>query len=150
MKHDRSKPRLVAGWREWVALPHLGIESVKAKLDVGARTSALHAYDIEPFDEEGQERVRFKVHPVQGRDDIEVACVAPLVGRRSVKNSGGIVEARWVVRTSLRVGDQEWPIDITLTNRKRMRFRMLLGRAAMRGHLLVNPGRSFLIPLENS
>ncbi|MEZ4648367.1 MAG: RimK/LysX family protein [Candidatus Eisenbacteria bacterium] len=150
MKLNRPTQRPLAGWREWVALPDLGIESVKAKLDVGARTSALHAFDVEPFDEDAVEKVRFKVHPVQGRDDIEVRCVAPLVGKRSVKNSGGVVEVRWVVRTSLRVGAQEWPIDLTLTNRKRMRFRMLIGRAAMRGHLLVNPGRSFLIPLENS
>jgi len=146
MAKHRNPPKLVAGWREWVSLPGLGIDTIKAKLDVGARTSALHAYDIDAFEEEG--RVRFRVHPFQGRDDIEVACEADLVGRRLVKNSGGVVEARWVIRTPLRVGGVEWPIDITLTNRSPMRFRMLLGRAGMRRHLLVNPGRSFLIPSE--
>ena len=148
MAKDRRPPKLVAGWREWVSLPGLGIETIKAKLDVGARTSALHAYDIVPFEEEGRKRVRFRVHPFQGRDDLEVACEADLVGRRSVKNSGGVVEERWVIRTPIRMNGMEWPIDITLTNRSRMRFRMLLGRAAMRRHVLVNPGRSFLIPSE--
>lgn len=148
MAKDRHPPKLVAGWREWVSLPDLGIDTIKAKLDVGARTSALHAYDIVPFEEQGRKRVRFRVHPFQGRDDHEVLCEADLVGRRSIKNSGGVVEDRWVIRTSIRMGGVEWPIDITLTNRSRMRFRMLLGRAAMKRHLLVNPGRSFLIPSE--
>lgn len=146
MQRDVRIPALIAGWREWVGLPELGIDTIKAKLDVGARTSALHAVEVVPFDEDGRPRVRFTVHPHQGDRGRSVRCQADVVDRRAVKNSGGSVEERWVIRTPVRLGSREWPIEITLTDRADMRFRMLIGRAAMRGRLLVHPGRSYLLP----
>ncbi|MCP5352596.1 MAG: ATP-dependent zinc protease [Chromatiales bacterium] len=133
------------GWREWISLPELGIAQLKCKVDTGARTSALHTFRIEPFDDAGRQRVRFWVHPLQKRTDIEQVCVADVVDRRMVSDSGGHRELRYVVNTSLRIGPHEWPIELTLTDRDSMRFRMLLGRTAMRGRLLVDPERSYLI-----
>lgn len=133
----------VLGWREWVALPSLGIESIKAKIDTGARTSALHAYKITPFEEEGRRRVRFLVHPVQRHKRPEVECVADVVDERMVTSSSGHRERRFVIRTPLEVAGSTWPIEITLTDRDEMSFRMLLGRQALRRRVLIDPGRSF-------
>ena len=137
-------PKLEIGWREWIALPELGIPAIKAKTDTGARTSALHTYMIEPFIENGIERVRFGVHPLQRRDDIEVICVADIVDRREVTSTSGESEERYVIRTPLRMGDQEWPIEITLASRDKLNFRMLLGRTALREHTVIRPGSSYL------
>ncbi len=134
------------GWREWVALPELGITAIKAKIDTGARNSALHAFKVEKFEEDGRPRVRFSVHPLQGRKDKTIVCVADIVDERSVKNSGGHSEQRLVIRTLVAVGNKRpWPIEITLTNRSLMNFRMLLGRTALQGRLLVDPEASFLL-----
>ena len=131
------------GWREWVALPDLGTEAIKAKIDTGARTSALHAYRITPFEEDGRHRVRFAVHPVQRRRLPEIECIADMVGERMVTSSSGHRERRIVIRTPLEVGGRSWPIEITLTDRDEMSFRMLLGRQALRRRVLIDPGRSF-------
>jgi len=135
----------VLGWREWVALPRLGIPRIKAKVDTGARTSTLHALDIEHFEEEGRERVRFLVHPQHRSDELEVVCTADVVDRRGVRSSIGHRQHRVVIATTLALSPElVWPIEVTLTSRSDMRFRMLLGRTALRGHMLVDPGRSYL------
>jgi hypothetical protein len=134
----------IIGWREWLALPDLNIQAVKAKIDTGARTSALHTFGLEPFESGGILKVKFGVHPLQRRKDIEIQCVADVVDRRRVTSSDGQSEKRYVIRTAVALGKSSWPIELTLTNRKSMRFRMLLGRAAISEHLLVDPARSYL------
>ena len=136
----------VLGWEEWVALPELGLPAIKAKVDTGARTSALHAFYVEPFGPARTRKVRFGVHPVPRRDDIEVECIARMVDRREVRSSNGEREQRYVIETPIRIGEREWPIEMTLTDRGMMSYRMLLGRRAIGGNVLVNPSSSFLQP----
>lgn len=132
------------GWREWVAFPRLGIPAIKAKIDTGARTSALHAFELDTFTERGQDRVRFSIHPLQRRTDVVLTCEADVLDQRVVSDSGGHREQRYVIATPVCIGGQTWEIEVTLTDRDSMRFRMLLGRTAMQGRILVNPGASYL------
>ncbi len=147
MKTEKGvkKNKLVVGWREWVSLPDLNLHHIKAKIDTGARTSALHAFSVNGYSKKGVQRVKFLIHPYQNRMDIVKECDAPIIDKRMVSDSGGHKEQRYVILTTLVLGKEAWEIEMTLTNRDTMKFRMLLGRTAMKGKIVVDPGRSFLI-----
>ena len=136
----------ILGWEEWVALPELGLPAIKAKVDTGARTSALHAFFVESFGSARAPMVRFGVHPIPRRNDVEIVCSAPVVDQREIRSSNGEREQRYVIETPIRIGDREWPIEVTLTNRNAMSYRMLLGRQAIGGGVLVDPAASFRQP----
>lgn len=136
---------ITVGWREWVLLPDLGLPAIKAKIDTGARTSCLHAFSVEPFKKQGKDWVRFGIHPHQDDTETEVFCEAEVIDKRMVTDSGGHKEERFVINTRLMLADQHWPIEITLTNRDSMLFRMLLGRTAMGNRIIVRPNKSFLL-----
>ncbi len=142
------KEKLIVGWRETLSLPSLGIDKIKAKIDTGARTSCLHAFKVESFKKGEALWVRFWIHPIQRDFDLEVVCEAKVVDERIVRDSGGHEESRFVIETEVSLGGQRWPIEITLTNRENMAFRMLLGRTAMNGRIIVDPVESFLVPFE--
>lgn len=137
--------RRTVGWREWVSLPALGIDRIKAKFDSGARTSALHAANQEIYEEGGRTWVRFCAYPIQRDDETVVRCAAPVADRRWVTNSGGDRERRYVIATLLDIGGASWEVELTLTSRDQLGFRMLIGREAMRGRLVVDPARSFCL-----
>lgn len=141
--HVESTQLQTVGWREWLALPELGVPAIKAKLDTGARTSALHAVSQELFQRGGEEWVRFVVHPMRRRRDIAVEARAPVVDRRVVSDSSGRRRRRVYIRTLLSVNQVRWPIEISLTDRETMLFPMLLGRTAMAGRLVLDPGHSY-------
>ena len=132
------------GWREWCTLPEIGIPAIKAKVDTGAKTSALHAFQIDPFTQNGVAYVRFRVHPLQKTEQVEIECVAPVKDERIVSDSGGHKEMRYIIETPIQIGDKVWSIEMSLTNRDTMLFRMLLGRRAMENHALVDPSASYL------
>jgi hypothetical protein len=140
----RAKKKPMLGWREWISLPSLNIPWIKAKVDSGAKTSSIHAFLIEPFVEKGVPKVRFFVHPIQHRPDIQVECVAELVDHRVVSDSGGHRERRYVISVPVKVGELEYKIEITLANRDTMAFRMLLGRSALSPFLL-DTEKSFVL-----
>lgn len=143
-KRPARDPIPQIGWREWVALPQLGVARIKAKIDTGARTSALHAWNIEPFERDGTPWVRFSLHPLQRNNHIVIPCEAAVIDQRAVRNTGGKAEMRYVIRTGVTLGNVSWPIEVTLTNRDKMGFRLLLGRAAVKNRFLIHAGRSFL------
>ena len=133
----------VIGWREWVALPELGIRRIKVKVDTGARSSSLHAFDIEEFERDNEKYVRFQIHPVQRKDTEQVAAEAKVLEYRSVRSSSGKASVRPVILTTVAWMGAAWEVELTLANRDQMGFRMLLGREAIRGRYLVDPGKSY-------
>ncbi|MEM9810868.1 MAG: 30S ribosomal protein S6--L-glutamate ligase [Pseudomonadota bacterium] len=142
---------LELGWEEWIGLPLLGLPAIKAKIDTGARTSALHAFSVEPFGPVGAQKVRFAVHPIPDRPEIEVYCSANLLDRREVTSSNGEVELRYTIETEIDINGQRWPIILTLSDREGMSFHMLLGRQALEsyphGEPIVTPTKSCVQPL---
>ena len=134
---------LVVGWREWVALPDLGVDAVKVKVDTGARSSSLHAFDMETFRRGRRDWVRFSIHPLQRSTAESVVAEAQILEYREIRSSGGQETRRPVIVTPVRFLDQTWDIELTLSTRDTMGFRMLLGREAVRHRFLVDPGRSF-------
>ena len=138
----------IAGWREWVALPELGIFRIKAKMDTGARTSCIHAFEVEPFERDGAKWVRFSVHPEQDNIEHIITCEAEVVDFRSVTDSGGHREMRYVIKTLIEFKNMRWPAEFTLTNRDTMKFRMLVGRTTMNGRLVIDPSLSYQLSIE--
>lgn len=137
-----EKPML--GWREWVALPDLGILQIKAKVDTGARSSAIHAYEIEPYEKKGAPWVMFAIHPLQRNTGISIECHAAVKDQRVVSDSGGHKQRRYVIETQVVIGQELITAEMTLTNRDSMLFRMLIGRTAMAHRFNVVPEASYL------
>jgi hypothetical protein len=144
IENTNSDKRIVLGWREWVTLPNLCLPAIKAKVDTGAKTSALHAFEVEKFARDGLDFVRFSMHPLQKTTDLVVGCEARLIDERLVSDSGGHSEMRFVIETELVICENRWLVEFTLTDRDSMRFRMLLGRGAMENRAMVDPDASFL------
>ena len=138
---EQAKPTL--GWREWITLPELNITHIKAKIDTGARSSALHAFAIEPYRKAGQRWVMFAIHPQQKNTEIVIECHAPIKDRRIVSDSGGHKQRRYVIETPLLLGSAIISAEMTLTNRDSMLFRMLIGRTTLNDHFLINPSASY-------
>ncbi len=149
---DETTPQIQVGWREWIKLPQLGLGAIHAKIDTGAKTSALHAEDIETFGPISRPKVRFGVKPLDDNDDLIIYCTAPIVNRRYVTSSNGESEFRTIIKTDLGIEDQTWPIEVSLSNRQNLTHRMLLGRSAMdAANLVVEPGQDYLLkPLSRS
>ncbi len=142
MTHSKQfEDKLVVGWHEWCALPKLGLPSIKAKIDTGAKTSALHAFDIQPYHQHGKMHVKFSVHPIQGDNKLLMECKAVVVDVRHVMSSNGHKEKRFVILTPVALGDRQWDIEVTLSNRDPLTFRMLLGREALSHQVIVDPFR---------
>lgn len=142
------KKKITVGWRETLNLPELRLDGIKAKIDTGARTSCLHAFKLETFTKEHSLWVRFWIHPQQHTDEVAI-CEAPVVDQRVVRDSGGHEEQRYVILTELNMAGESWLIEVTLTNRENMVFRMLLGRTAMHDRIIVDPTESFLLQPED-
>lgn len=141
---DKPTQLPMLGWREWAALPEFGIAQIKAKIDTGARSSALHAVTLEPYLKGGENWLMFTVQPTQKQSGLLIECHAPIKDRRLVSDSGGHKQRRYVIETQLLFGQHLIQAEITLTNRDSMRFRMLLGRTAMNKHFIIDPHASYL------
>ena len=143
MVKKRDAELKTIGWREWVKLPELGIKNIKAKVDTGARSSSLHAYDMKLYEVNGQEYVKFKVHPIQRNTKKIIETKAAVLEHRKVRSSSGKAVLRPVILTQFEIFGISWPIELTLANRDEMGFRMLLGREAIRNRMLVDSGKSY-------
>ena len=138
-KIENIKGKILIGWKEWCSLPLLKIPAIKAKIDTGAKTSALHAFDIKPVEKHGEEFVSFSIYPLQSNRTVVTKCIAPILDIRTVMSSNGLKEVRYVILTDIQLADSLWPIEITLSNRDPLKFRMLLGREALNGRVLIDP-----------
>jgi hypothetical protein len=145
MRPKRRRRVIEVGWREWLSLPDLGIPWVKAKIDSGARSSALHVERLEEFERDGAPWVRFELTPTSRRRHRVRKAEAPVVDRREVTDSGGSRAVRLFIRTRIGIAGRSWPIEMNLTDRRSMLFPMLLGRTAMSGHVRIDPRHSFLL-----
>ncbi|MFT6625768.1 MAG: ribosomal protein S6--L-glutamate ligase, partial [Cycloclasticus sp.] len=133
-----SSKKIIIGSEEWCSFPELGVFAIKARVDSGAKTSSIHAFNIHPFRRNGESWVSFEIHPLQNNRRTVVRCEKQLVDKRLVKSSSGIAETRYVISVPLKLGGLIWDIELTLANRDSMGFRMLLGREAMNGRLMVD------------
>lgn len=142
MRKKNDRKRLLIGRHEWCQLPELKIPAIKAKIDTGAKTSALHAFNIHALRKHNKEYVQFDIHPLQNDERILISCAAQLIDERHITNSSGHKEHRLVILTPIILGDQQWEIEVTLSNRDPMRYRMLLGREALNNRVLIDPSLS--------
>ena len=140
-----AKKPLRIGWCEWVSLPSLGVDAIRAKIDTGAKTSAIHVWRLKERTIDGVLHAFFVLHPLVGQDRPEIACRAPIIGRRVIKSSNGIGAPRVIIRTRLRMGKWSWPIDLSLANRDQMGFRLLIGRDALGERALIHPAREHML-----
>ncbi len=145
MKRKNHKPKIIVGWREWAQLPELGVEMIKVKIDTGAKTSSLHAFELSTFTYKGRDCVQFDIHPLQENDLIRQRCICPIVDYRWITSSTGHRQQRFIIQTLLNIGELSSLIEISLANRDEMGFRMLVGRNAFKKSVLINPSRSFLL-----
>lgn len=145
LNHSNTPELVTLGWREWVCLKELGLPDLRAKVDTGAKTSALHAFEVTPFEKDGEEWVRFRIHPRKSMPDLEHTCEAKVHDKRTVKESGGHREKRYVIKSRVYIGTWHWDIEMTLTDRDSMNFVMLLGRQALAGAYTVDSASSFLL-----
>ena len=145
MKRKITKPKLIAGWREWAQLPEFGIDAIKVKIDTGAKTSSLHAFELSTLTYEQKECVRFDLHPIQDNDLITYTCICPIVDYRWITSSTGHAQQRFIISTTLKIGEFSSVIEISLANRDEMGFRMLIGRTAFTEGILITPKHSFLM-----
>lgn len=141
---QNTTEKLLIGAKEWCCFPALAVTAVKARIDSGAKISSLHAVNIEPFVRSASEWVRFSIHPLQQNSDLTITCEAPVTDRRIIRSSNGTGEERIIINTPLTLHGNTWNIDVSLTNRQRMTYRMLLGREAMAGRLLIDSDKSFM------
>jgi ribosomal protein S6--L-glutamate ligase len=139
MKTKILNNKLLIGRFEWCGIPNLQIPAIKAKIDTGAKTSAIHAFDIEPIKKSGKWYVRYKVDPIQGRADVIICCQSLIIDQRAIMSSNGHKEDRYVILTDLALGGEQWPIELTLSNRDPLRFKLLLGREALNHKVIIDP-----------
>jgi hypothetical protein len=145
MPASHKPAKAICGWREWISLPAIGIDTIKAKIDTGARSSSLHAFNIEPFERDGQAWVSFIIHPLQRDTRTTLSAEAPVLEYRHIRSSSGHITHRPVILVDIELDGRQWPIELTLASRDEMGFRMLLGREAVRGRFLVDPSRSYVV-----
>jgi hypothetical protein len=146
---DNEQLLPILGWREWVTLPELNIKHIKAKIDTGARSSALHAFAIEPYQKHNQPWVMFAIHPEQNNTELVIECHAAVKDRRIVSDSGGHKQRRYVIETQLLLGSAVINAEMTLTNRDSMLFRMLIGRTTLNDRFMINSSASFCQGIPN-
>ncbi len=142
---EQNTPPHVIGWREWVAFPELGVDNIIAKMDTGAKSSVIHAFSIKEVEIKGVRSVEFHLHPAQGTNTPEIFCRAPVIGQRTIRSSNGQTEQRYVIQTQIQLGEKNLEIELTLSNRAEMDYRLLLGRDALREKYIVDPNASYLL-----